>query len=308
MQDHYSGRPSCIRGRRLPGAAERLALQDDHERRLASLARLGAAAAECGLRADSDRDLFLLAEDEVILLEATGGAWAALGAAIRDFRARLPLRSLQDFGFDPSEDDPLEEANPQLRRIGVGVEAWAFASLADSSVYKFYLPREEKRIGSEFGFRRGDETSLLAEARLGGYRGLLEKLRLIQHLGGLATELVAVTPEGIVVAKQTLGDPLPQGDDVSNRLPAGLIEIPSRFLRADRDHPRLYFLDGQAWLVADLHARNLVRGADGALHAIDLVAAPWPHSNGDPLIDSWLARIRNDPAAGALDDADDDEL
>src|SRR6185436_19566439 len=105
---------------------------------------------------------------------------------------------------------------------------------------------------------------------LGSYRGLLEKLLLIQSLDGMATEVLAVTPEGILVAKQVLGETLPQGDDVSQLLPAGLIEIPSRFLRANRDHPRLFFLgraDGstQAWLIADLHARNFVRCADGAL-------------------------------------------
>ena len=58
----------------------------------------------------------------------------------------------------------------------------AFAA-ADDSVYKFYLPREDKKIGSVFGFRRGDESALLAEARLGDYRGLLEKLLLIHALG-----------------------------------------------------------------------------------------------------------------------------
>src|SRR5205085_4328060 len=121
---------------------------------------------------------------------------------------------------------------------------WAFAAERDWSVYKFYLPREGKRIGSVFGYQPGEETLLIAEARLGDYRGLLEKLLLIHVLGGMATEVVAVTPEGIVVAKQALGEPLPQGDDVSGVLPANLIEIPSRFLRANRDHPRLFFLSG----------------------------------------------------------------
>ena len=36
--------------------------------------------------------------------------------------------------------------------------------MEDGSVYKFYQPREGKSIGSEFGFRRGEETTLLAEA------------------------------------------------------------------------------------------------------------------------------------------------
>lgn len=309
MQDAFTGAPTRIRGPVLPDAAGRAALQDDHGRRLEALARLGEAAAQCGLRADTDRDLVLLKEDEVSLLEGAGEDWAALGRAIRSLRATLPLRPLSDFGF-PEEENPLEEANPNMRRIGVGVEAWAFEASCDGSVYKFYLPREEKRIGSAFGFQRGDETLLLAEARLGDYRALLEKLLIILVLGGMATEVVAVTHEGILVAKQSLGEPLPQGDDMSGCLPAGLIEIPSRFLRANRDHPRLLFLGQNPFLVADLHARNFVRGADGSLRVIDLVAGPWPARAPlyDPLIRGWIERVRQDPSASALPAAPDAEL
>ena len=310
MHDAFTGKPTRIRGRTLPLVRDRAALQDDHERRLAALAGLGAAAEKCGLRADSDRDLVLLAEDEVSLLEPAGAEWAALGDAIRVWRGLLPLRRLEDFGFVRDVENPLEEANPSLRRIGGGVEAWAFAAEADGSVYKFYLPREEKKIGSEFGFRPGDEARLLAEAGLGTYGGLLEKLLLIHALGGMATEVVAATPEGIIVAKQTLGEPLPQGDDMSGQLPAGLIEIPSRFLRANRDHPRLFFLGDRAWLVGDLHARNFVRGPGGGLHLIDLVAAPWPENAivRDPLIFDWLVRVRANPQASALGSSPDEEL
>src|ERR1700678_1604552 len=310
MQDPFTGQPPRIRGPALPDAVGRAALQDDHRRRLEALARLRAAAAQCDLRADTDRDLVLLAEDEVILLEGAGAEWAALGDAIRALRACLPLRSLEDFGFSASEENPLEEANARLHRIGVGVEAWAFASAGDGSVYKFYLPREEKRIGSEFGFQRGDETALLAEARLGDYRALLEKLLIIHLIGGMATEVVAVTREGILVAKQALGETLPQGEDMSRDLPGNLIEIPSRFLRANRDHPRLLFLGASPYLVADLHARNFVRGADGALRVIDLVAGPWPAGEtlGNPLIAAWLERVRENPAASALPASPDREL
>lgn len=339
MQDHFTGQLTRIQGRLLPGAEARRDLQHDHERRLAALARVGTAAAECGLRTDSDRDLVLLAEDEVSLLEGTDATWAKFGAAIRELRALLPLRPLEDFGFPAQElatesegvgattervgdvpeiaaTNPLEETNARLRRIGGGVEAWAFAAEADNSVYKFYLPREESRIGSEFIFQRGDETTLHAEAGLGSYRGLLEKLLLVHALGGMATEVVAVTPEGILVAKQALGEPLAQGDDMSLALPAGLIEIPSRFMRADRDHPRLFFLEAsdgataRPYLVADLHARNFVRCVDGALRVIDLVAAPWPTAitAREPLIADWMDRVRSDPDATALPGARDEEL
>src|SRR3954470_5781583 len=99
MRDAFTGKTTVLRGRHLPGGEERAALQHDHERRLEALARLGAAAAQCGVRADSDRDLVLLAEDEVSLLEPTGPEWAAFGDAIRAWRALLPLCRLEDFGF-----------------------------------------------------------------------------------------------------------------------------------------------------------------------------------------------------------------
>lgn len=312
MQDAFTGKATCIQGRALPGAEGRARLQHDHERRLEALAHLGATAEKCDLRthSDPDRDLVLLAEDEVALLEGAGPEWAALGDAIRLFRELLPLRRLEDFGFSADVEHLLEEPNARLRYLHSGVEASAFVAVDDGSVYKFFLPREGHFIGSEFGFRRGDETVLLAEAVLGSYRALLEKLLLVQALGGMATEVVAVTPEGILVAKQTLGEPLPQGDDMSGSLPAVLIEIPSRFLRANRDHPRLFFLRGAPYLVADLHARNFVRGADHVLRVIDLVAAPWPVEFGaaDPQIGSWLERVRRDPNASALPGAHDDEL
>ena len=290
MQDAFTGKATCIQGRALPGAEERACLQDDHERRLEALAHLGAAAEKCDLRthSDPDRDLVLLAEDEVALLESAGPEWAELGGAIRAFRARLPLHRLEDFGFHAEVEHPLEEPNARLRYLHSGVEASAFVAVDDASVYKFFLPRDEHFIGSEFGFRRGDETVLHAEAVLGSYRALLEKLLLIQ----------------------ALGEPLLQGDDMSRRLPAGLIEIPSRFLRANRDHPRLFFHGARPWLVADLHARNFVRCADGALRVIDLVAAPWPAgpATHDSLIADWLARVRENPDATALGGAYDDEL
>ncbi len=326
--DPFTGQTTRLRGRFLPGPPDRAALQHDHERRLEALARLGAAAAQCGVGEDSDGDLVTLGEDEVALLVGTGAAWDELDRAIRAWRSLVPLRWLGDFGFADGDgiENPLEEPNGKLHRIGGGVEAWAFAATDDGSVYKFYLPREAKRIGSEFAFRpgpfdgfdgltadglrAGDESALAAEAGLGSYRALLEKLLLIHALGGMATEVMAVTPEGIVVAKQVLGDTLPQGDDMSASLPAELIEIPSRFLRANRDHPRLFFHGGRPWLVADLHARNFVRCTDGALRVIDLVAAPWPATIADQHreIGAWIERVRHDPQASALPGARDEEL
>jgi hypothetical protein len=308
MQDAFTGLPTCLRGAKLPSEAERVALLGSHWARLRAFDHLVKIAGECGIKADQDRHFFVLPEDEVSLLESAGAPWSDLGEAIRCFRRLLPFVPLAVFGFEAHGEDIFETNTPQLVRIGGGVEALAFEA-ADTSIYKFFFFREGGYIGSGFAYERTEEGLIRATAFPGDYRLLLEKLLLVDQIG-VPTEVVGISPEGVVIVKQMLGEALPQGLDTSRILPAGLIVIPSRFLRADRDHPRLYFLADRPWLIADLHARNMVRCTDGQLRVIDLVAGPWPLdlSCGDPLITDWLERVRHDPQASALPGARDDEL
>jgi hypothetical protein len=308
MQDPLTGKKTYLRGGDLPGAAERRALLGDHRARLRALDQLVQAAGECDIRADQDRDFVRLPEDEVSLLELAGGAWAGFGTALREFRERLPLIGLDVFGFDAAGEAPLDVNTTQIFRVGGGVEALAFEG-PDKSIYKFYFFREGGEVGATFRFSQCDEAAIQASATPGSYRLLLQKLLLIQEIG-MPTEVVGVTPEGILIVKQTLGEILPHGMNMSDKLPADLIPIPSRYLRADRDHPRIFFFDGEPWLIADLHARNFGRCADGTLRVIDLVAAPWPSTGAarEKQISDWLERVRSDPDATALPGSRDEEL
>ena len=316
MQDPFTGQATVLHGGRHPGPDAQAALQHDHERRLEAFARLGAAAQKVGIGTDPDDDLVLWEEDQLSLLAGADALWAELDRAARAFRATLPIIPLDVFGFLADHEDPMGEGSPRLRRIGSGVEASAFQSVHDGSIYKFYLPREEGRIGGTFAFFPTppadglDTPALRADACLGSYRDLLEKLALVLALDGMPTEVVGITPEGVLIAKQLLGERLPEGADVSALLPSALIPIPARFLRAHRDHPRLAFVGGHPWFIADTHAKNLVRDATGLLRIIDLLAAPFPVglAQTDPLMCDWLARVAADPAAGLLRETHDDEL
>jgi hypothetical protein len=308
--DPFTGRPTCIQGGRLPSDEERRALQHDHGRRLEALARFGAAAAQVGIGTDPDDDLVLWEADEIGLLAGADPLWHELDEAAKEFRKLLPIVSLEEFGFPQGVEDLLAECSPRLRPISSGVEATAFEA-GDQSIYKFFMPRQDGRIGGTFAFRKGEEVALLADASDGSYRAMLEKFDLIVRLGGMPTEVIGVTKaEGVLITKQTLGALLSEGADTSRVQPPALIPIPSRFLRAHRDHPRLYFVDGKPWLVADLHSKNLVRAADGQLRAIDLLAAPFPAElvAKEPLLADWLERARLDPGAELLRPADDDDL
>ncbi len=310
QSDPFTGQSSRIHGALVLDPLEHAALQDDHERRLEALARLSTAAACAGFGTDPDDDLVLFPSDELSLLASAGGVWRELDEAVLLFRSLLPLCPLEHFGFPADSEDPFGEGSPRLRRIGSGVEATAFQS-ADGSIYKFYLPREGGRIGGSFTFSSGnDEVAWIAEASLGSYRSLFEKLLLIMALQGMPTEVIAATPEGVIVAKQACGVRLADGTDTSLLQPPELIPIPSRFLRAHRDHPRLFFVGDSPWLVADLHCRNLVNAADGTLRAIDLLAAPLPRTviHSDPLIARWLSRVRHNPHAPLLGEIDDSEF
>lgn len=306
--DPFSGQPTHLEGSRLPGAEGWAAVLDGHRERLRALDQLGEKAAQCGIRTDQDRALVLVREDEVGLLEFTGGDWAALGDAIRAFRRQLPLIAFDTFGFDAESEDPFETDGAKLRRIGGGVEAIAFID-GRNSVYKFFLFREGGDVGATFDFHRGESGLLMATAVPGSYRMLFEKLKLTHQLG-IPTEIVGITPEGIVVAKQTFGRMLPEKTDVSGLDPSRFVSIPSRFLRSDRDHPRLAFLDDVPWLVADTHDRNVVVAEDGSWRVIDLVAAPLPPEwlGQVPLFQDWIERARKDPHAGIFAPVNDDEL
>jgi hypothetical protein len=308
MQDPLTGRKTALKGENLPSPAEREALLGDHRQRLRALDLLVEAAGECDIRADQDRDFVRLPEDEVSLLEMSGGAWARFGAALREFRRCLPLIGLDVFGFDAAGDAPLDVNTVHLFRVGGGVEALAFEG-PDRSIYKFYFFREGGEIGATFHFAESDEHEIKATAVPGSYRLLLLKLLLIHEIG-MPTEIIGVTPEGILLVKQTLGNVLPHGMNMAEELPKQLIPIPSRFLRADRDHPRIIFFDDEPWLIADLHARNFAQCVDGKLRVIDLVAAPWPSQlrTQRSLITDWIKRAREKPDAPVLPTAHDDEL
>lgn len=306
--DPFTGHPSHLEGSRLPGTEGWSAVLHGHRERLRALDRLGEKAAQCSIAADKDRALVLAEADEVGLLETAEERWHALGEAIRDLRRELPFVRLEDFGFSADADDPFEANTPRLRRIGGGVEALAFADNLNS-VYKFYLFREGGDVGATFAFGRGADEVLHATAVPGSYRRLFEKLYLT-HLLGMPTEVAGITPEGIMVAKQTFGRMLPEATDVSGLDPSRLIPIPSRFLRADRDHPRLAFFADEPWLVADTHDRNVVVAVDGTLRVIDLVASPLPGAwlAQMPLFRDWIDRARHDPRAEILAPVNDDEL
>ena len=131
-----------------------------------------------------------------------------------------------------------------------------------------------------------------------------------QQVGVKTLAVTTQQPDKIRQISALCARMLPEKTDVSGLDPERLIPIPSRFLRTDRDHPRLAFLDGAPWLVADTHDRNVVIDPTGAWRIIDLVAAPLPPEwlGQMRLFRDWIERARRDPQAEVLAPVDDAEL
>lgn len=309
MQDLFTGKPTCIRGRVLPSVDEQAALQDGIRRRLAALDRLRAAAARVGIGTDPDDDLVLWPEDDLILLRSADELWSELASAAQEFRQLTPIVPLETFGFPAEAEDLLNDANPALTYLGSGVEASAFVA-EDGSVYKFYMPREGGTIAGSFTFARSEDVVFTADACLGSYQNLLQRMLVLHALGGMPSELVGITPEGIIVVKQTLGEKMDPGVDIQRFFPPGLIPIPGRLLRAFRDHPRLVFLQDRHWFIADLHEKNFVMDSCGAARLVDAIVAVFPveQLRSEPLFLDWLERTKSDPEAPLLKAVSDDEL
>jgi len=199
MLDAFSKRPTFLEGSILPDENGKLAIISHHERRLETIARLCQAAAECGIATDSERDLLVIPEDEVSIWQSEGGAWERLYNAIKALRAELPLIPLEEFGFQTKFANPFDEENHLLRRIGSGMEVWAFQDTI-GSIYKFFLPFVPQGIGATFQFCVDDEVLRATASKQGKYSDVFEKTLLLNVMaGGMPTEVVGLTPEGVVL-------------------------------------------------------------------------------------------------------------
>jgi hypothetical protein len=302
MLDPFSGRPTFLRGAVLPTDREQAGLVEYHQRRLEAVSSLCQAAAECGITTDPDRHLIVLPEDEIAVLEYEGGNWAKLFAALHTLRQLLPILALETFGFPTGVDTSLDGNLGDLQRIGGGMEATVFQDRL-GSVYKFFLPDWiQWNIGAVFRFSANEDESLQATAGFGTYRELLEKLYLLNMIGGMPTEGTGITLEGILIVKQALGRSLPNGCDTSQLVQSPSLRVPpSRFLHCDRAQPRLVFLHEEPWLIGDLHERNIAYDVLGAPRIIDLVAARIPPTLASH--QSWLKL-----SADTFDAVGDNEL
>ena len=153
-----------------------------------------------------------------------------------------------------------------LTPLKAGSEAAPFLDEKQGVVYKLFTAAPDGKVGWRLKAERKDGKWRVdrepAEAM-----DTMEKLALIHKAGGLPTEVVGLSDYFEVVAKQPQAYETTPGMETRANAVAAMKGI--QISDADFHGLRVLWVDGEAWLMGDLHAANIMRDAHGQDRVID---------------------------------------
>ena len=240
--------------------------------------------------------------------------FAAIAGLSRD--RDVPLISLDLLGIHHDEDGL--RSSSLLTALPSGAEAIPYFDKEWSVVYKLFDLRVNGSLGKKIEMIRtaeGDFDLLPCDATL---KDTLEKLAVLNEAGAHPTEIVGLSDSGdYLIAKQPWA--YPRGNfEADRRIAVSEIRgiIPEFTGSGLRHTVVVMWLDNNAWLVGDLHERNIMRDQDGTPTIIDALIGPVPPSAMKEL--RWLREASEDaqalrenrpaPQRQRFEDVDDDSL
>lgn len=251
--DPLTGRPSFIHGPRIDA---------------------GARAAGTSLNRRRAHGIAAALEDHASGQSLAVDGWFA-AAARTAAELDVPLISLNALGIGFDEDDHL--LSRFLRPLNAGAEAKPFSDDIQGVVYKLFDLRDSGALGKkmELHFENPWEAeirtvdSTLFEA--------IEKLAVLHEAGAHPTEIVGLADTGdYLIVKQPMADPHGPDLDADRRVAVEAMKaVPVRGGIRGGDL-RVFWLDGKAWLLGDLHRGNVMRAADGLPTIIDALIGSVP--------------------------------
>lgn len=198
--------------------------------------------------------------------------WSAVVARIAA-RYDVPLIPLDCLGIGFDDEGFL--ASRFLRPLPGGAEARPFFDLERRVVYKLFDLRETGTLGKKLVFEPVADGSWLAVPCDASLYDTLEKLCLLHEAGACPTEVVGLAETGdYLIVKQPFCQPF-EDLETERRTAAEAIKavVPSCFIGRE---VRVFWADGQAWCLGDLHQGNIMREADGTPTIIDALIGPVP--------------------------------
>lgn len=174
-----------------------------------------------------------------------------------------------------------------LRPLKTGAEASPFADLECGVVYKLFPLHSNGGLGKTFEIERDEErTGFDMSVRDAILAETIEKLMILHDAGAHPTELVGLDEQGdYLIAKQPLAQPF---GDIDNDYEAAVALIDAarpqavETMRAVSCKARfkrpvwIIWCAERAWVLSDLHSRNVMKDANGKPCIIDALLSPLP--------------------------------
>lgn len=196
-------------------------------------------------------------------------------------RHRVPLIDLEQLGIFHDEDSLI--SSRILIPLRPGAEASPFRDDAFGVVYKLFDLRIDGSLGKAATLVSRGEGRFDVELRNADLMTTLAKLALLNQAGGLPTEIAGLSTDGnYLVVKQPLAKEIPDQTAGSRLLKQnqhkalgmmyGLLPETTTCSRT----VGVLWLNGEGWLVTDLHERNIMLDDRNRPSVIDALVAPVP--------------------------------
>ena len=213
----------------------------------------------------------------------------------------VPLIRLDKLGIVVDSDGYHE--SKELVAMVSGAEARPYHDVKQGVVYKLFDLRANGSLGMKCEISRISEDEdpglpeddrYRVEKTEANLRDTLIKLALLNEVGAHPTEIVGLSDEGdFLLAKQPLANPAkdPEGKDLQEAIRLTKAAKPKNL----RLNCVVLWLQGDAYIMADLHKNNIMVDQDGFPTIIDALTGKIP-----PTLIAKLPALR-----AAVDDAED---
>lgn len=227
----------------------------------------------------------------------------------------VPLLDLRRLGIHHDEDGFI--SSEDLVALPSGAEAHPYRDEENGVVYKLFYMNLDGSIGKKLAISNYDGVGFEVEIRDAVWSDILDKIMVLNAAGGHITEIVGLASTGdYIVAKQPLAYPFEDFVCDREEAEAELRGIKPRGGEGLREHIVVTHVEGDEWMVGDLHERNIMRNSNGNPTIIDaLIGRVTPNARkqlpwlSDACADARIYREHGEfPDRDILSGVDDNEL
>lgn len=226
----------------------------------------------------------------------------------------VPLVDLERLGISHDEDGFLHSS--ELVPLPSGAEAHPYLDQQNQVVYKLFDLKPNGSVGKKLVYSNHLDVGFEIETRDAVWLDTLEKISVLNAAGAHLTEIVGLAATGdYIIAKQPLAQPFEEFL-TDREIAEGRLKSIVPIGEGLRQRIIVTYVDEAAWLVGDLHERNIMRDANneptiidaliGAITPLAIKQLPWLKLACDQAREYRLTNIK--PSNNLFESIDDSEL